>query len=53
MGQSGAPNLAHVAAQAGYYDQSHLVSGWQRFAGCGPSVWRADEQLPSVQDGVS
>jgi AraC-like DNA-binding protein len=35
--------LAEVAAEAGYFDQSHLVRDFQAFAGCSPTQWLADE----------
>jgi AraC-like DNA-binding protein len=35
--------LAEVAADGGYFDQSHLVRDFQSFAGCSPSAWLADE----------
>jgi AraC-like DNA-binding protein len=35
--------LAEVAAQGGYFDQSHLVRDFHAFAGCSPSQWLADE----------
>jgi AraC-like DNA-binding protein len=44
--------LAEVAAEAGYFDQSHLVRDFHAFAGCSPSRWLADEigfvQAPSA-----
>ncbi|MGH9057706.1 MAG: helix-turn-helix domain-containing protein [Acidimicrobiales bacterium] len=43
------PNLAQVAAAAGYYDQAHMTREWTEIAGCPPSVWMAEE-LPFVQD---
>jgi AraC-like DNA-binding protein len=44
--------LADVAATCGYYDQAHLTREWSRLAGCPPSVWLAEEELPNVQDGT-
>jgi AraC-like DNA-binding protein len=44
------PNLAQVAAAAGYYDHAHMTREWTDIAGCAPSVWMAEE-LPFVQDG--
>ena len=35
--------LAGIAADAGYFDQAHLVRDFQVFAGCSPSRWLADE----------
>jgi AraC-like DNA-binding protein len=43
--------LADVAATCGYYDQAHLTREWRSLAGCPPSVWLAEEELPNVQDG--
>ncbi len=42
--------LADLAASCGYADQGHQAREWVRFAGCPPSVWRQQEQLPFVQD---
>jgi AraC-like DNA-binding protein len=42
--------LAKVAADAGYFDQSHLVRDFHAFAGCSPSRWLADE-IGFVQAG--
>lgn len=41
--------IARVAADAGYYDQSHLDRDFRDLAGAPPSRWLA-EDLPSVQD---
>ncbi len=41
-------SLAEVAAQTGYYDQSHLVRDFHEFAGLGPSAWLAAE-FPNLQ----
>jgi AraC-like DNA-binding protein len=46
----GAPGLATVAAENGYYDQAHLTREFNELAGCSPTRWLADEELPSVQD---
>ena len=52
-------SLAEVAADAGYYDQSHLTREWSELAGCTPTAWlaeefhdppRLDEEFPFVQD---
>jgi AraC-like DNA-binding protein len=43
------PNLAQVAAGAGYYDHAHMTRDWAEIAGCAPTVWMAEE-LPFVQD---
>jgi AraC-like DNA-binding protein len=42
--------LAEVAIRCGYADQSHLDREWNALAGCPPSRWMADEELPFVQD---
>lgn len=39
-------NLADLAAEAGFYDQSHLTRDFHDLAGCAPGTWLADE-LPS------
>lgn len=44
------PTLASVAADCGYYDQAHLAREWNELAGCPPSTWLADEELPFLQD---
>ncbi|QBI18842.1 AraC family transcriptional regulator [Egibacter rhizosphaerae] len=49
LGRDDHPDLATVAATCGYADQSHLTRDWNRFAGCPPTVWLAEE-LPFVQD---
>lgn len=48
---AGGTTIAAVAAECGYYDQPHLVREWQAMAGCSPSAWLAEEELPSVQAG--
>ncbi|MCO6010314.1 helix-turn-helix domain-containing protein [Actinoallomurus purpureus] len=48
--EPGRPSLANVAAACGYYDQAHLAREWNDLAGCPPSAWLADEELPFVQD---
>ncbi|WP_433174682.1 helix-turn-helix domain-containing protein [Actinoallomurus sp. CA-150999] len=45
----GRPSLADVAAACGYYDQAHLAREWNDLAGCPPSAWLVDEELPFVQ----
>jgi AraC-like DNA-binding protein len=45
-------SLADVAASCGFYDQAHLAREWNELAGCPPSVWLADEELPFVQDAA-
>ncbi len=44
------PSLGDVAVRAGFYDQAHMTREWNDLAGCPPSVWLADEELPFVQD---
>ena len=43
-------SIAQIAAACGYYDQPHLNRDFAQLAGCSPTQWLADEQLPSVQD---
>jgi AraC-like DNA-binding protein len=45
-----AQGLAAVAAACGYYDQAHMAREWNALAGCPPSRWLRDEQIPFVQD---
>lgn len=40
--------LAAIAADSGYSDQSHMVRDFQRLAGAAPSAWKADVAI--VQD---
>ncbi len=42
--------LAAVAAEVGYFDQSHMAREWREMAGRPPSEWVAAEELPFVQD---
>jgi transcriptional regulator GlxA family with amidase domain len=42
--------LAHIAADCGYADQSHLARDWRDFAGLPPSRWRTEDPLAFVQD---
>jgi AraC-like DNA-binding protein len=39
----GAPDLAELAAEGGYYDQSHLDREFAALAGCAPTAWLARE----------
>jgi AraC-like DNA-binding protein len=43
-------SLADLAASCGYYDQPHLNREWREMAGCSPTTWLVEEELPSVQD---
>lgn len=49
--RGGRPNLATVAADAGYADQAHLTREWGELAGCPPGRWLAEE-FPFLQDSV-
>lgn len=48
--RGGFRTLADVAHAAGYYDHAHLDRDWRDLAGCAPSTWLAEEDLPIVQD---
>jgi len=39
----GPPDIAGVAAECGYFDQSHLLRDWQQFTGLAPIDWIAHE----------
>ncbi|WP_179277748.1 AraC family transcriptional regulator [Rhodococcus sp. 14-2496-1d] len=45
-------SMAVVAADCGYYDQSHMNRDWRAMAGMAPSVWREREVFAFVQDHV-
>jgi AraC-like DNA-binding protein len=42
--------IAQVAASCGYYDQAHLDRDFAELAGCAPTTWLSEEELPSFQD---
>jgi AraC-like DNA-binding protein len=43
-------SLAVVAATCGYADQSHLARDFALLAGCSPTQWLRDEELPNLHD---
>ncbi|MFF1697178.1 helix-turn-helix domain-containing protein [Streptomyces sp. NPDC058257] len=43
VASGGAPDLARVAADCGYYDHSHLVRDFRQYTGVSPSGWLAEE----------
>jgi AraC-like DNA-binding protein len=45
-------SLAEVAASCGYADQAHLTRDFTAFAGCSPTSWLRDEELPDLRDGA-
>ena len=47
---AGERNLAEVAAETGYADQSHLTREFRQMAGCSPTAWLAEERR-NLQDG--
>jgi AraC-like DNA-binding protein len=47
---AGRGTLAGIAADSGYYDQSHMVRDFQQFAGCSPTAWAAEE-FGNIQSG--
>lgn len=46
----GRPTFAAIAARCGYADQAHMTREWKDLAGCSPTRWLQEEQLPLVQD---
>jgi AraC-like DNA-binding protein len=48
--RAGALDLARVAAECGFADQSHLDREFRSFAGTSPSGWLAEE-FPNIQAG--
>jgi AraC-like DNA-binding protein len=47
---AGERNLAGIAAETGYADQSHLTREFRQMAGCSPTAWLAEERR-NLQDG--
>ena len=43
-------SIAQTATACGYYDQAHLNRDFIELAGCSPTRWLAEEELPSFQD---
>lgn len=43
--QQRTPTLADVAAECGYYDESHLIRDWTAFTGTTPADWRSRDEL--------
>ncbi|WP_336085733.1 AraC family transcriptional regulator [Nocardia sp. SSK8] len=43
-------SIAQIAATCGYYDQAHLDRDFAELAGCSPTTWLTEEEVPSVQD---
>lgn len=39
------PTLADLAAECGYYDESHLIREWTAFTGTTPADWRTRDEL--------
>lgn len=46
-------SLGEIAAVCGYADQAHLTRDFSAFAGCSPTTWLREEQLPIVQDAAA
>lgn len=47
---AGRPRLATIAAETGYFDQSHLVREFHALAGCSPTRW-LEQECRNVQAG--
>ncbi len=43
------PTLGSIAAVCGYADQAHMTRDWVEFAGSAPTVWIADETVPTIE----
>ncbi|WP_152362489.1 AraC family transcriptional regulator [Microlunatus speluncae] len=50
VSRTGRCDLAQVAADRGFYDQSHLVRDFRQFTGTNPSTWIAEE-FRNIQAG--
>jgi AraC-like DNA-binding protein len=52
VGRGAPPQLAALAAAAGYADQAHLTREWRAFSGLSPTQWLAAE-IGFVQDATA
>lgn len=50
LARSPGASLSALAAEHGYFDQSHLVREFQALAGCSPTAWLAEE-FRNIQGG--
>lgn len=48
--RTGHPDLGRIAAERGYYDQSHLVRDFRQYTGTSPTRWIAEE-FRNIQAG--